>query len=480
MQHGLKKGERIEQEWKLKGYLELLSEYEAEKTLDLNTRILEFNPEYYTLWNDRRRMDLQLEKELLFTFKCLLTNPKSYWVWNHRRWIVQQLQNWNQELDLVSKMLLKDARNFHGWDYRRWVVKEGKIEGEFEYTTQKINENFSNFSAWHYRSKLMPHQPDVAEQIEHDFEMVRNAIYTEPGDQSAWLYQRWLLGKPKESILCLDAGCAINQDQMTICILVNHTCQLKTASLHVILDHVPVEVEFKTHQRLLMAKTRKAHHVQIEILQGHILAKRQGLVSPKTVISGSCDQLQIHTCDPIPETSDNVQPKEIWQREYESIKELSELEPDSKWPHLALVHVQEHLGKKQEAIETLKRLIEVDPTHAQYYNDRLVSHRLEQRLHKGKIDLSGKKIASLQDLDILSLCQEIDLSNNRLQSLRYIEGWQAKHLNLSNNQIRDLTGIQSLNLESLDLSNNNLTFKDCQPLLHLKLRLNLSGNLLTD
>jgi geranylgeranyl transferase type-2 subunit alpha len=110
-------------------------------------------------------------------------------------------------------MLKMDERNFHCWNYRLWVVetflKEHEIrapEKVFE-TLQKplleeecqmaltlIQKNFSNYSAWHYRAKLMPKILDqngaLAQNlyiiplstIKSDFSMLKHAFFTDPKD----------------------------------------------------------------------------------------------------------------------------------------------------------------------------------------------------------------------------------------------------------------------------------------------------------
>lgn len=173
------------------------------ETLELTSKLLKWDPEYYTIWNHRRlilRHQFEqiksrspddasspksealvnlISNDLAFLIPLLRKFPKCYWIWNYRLWLLQEStyllpatearRFWQQELALAGKMLSLDSRNFHGWGYRRTVVSalesialksEGSttstIESEFEYTTKMINSNLSNFSAWHNRSKLIP------------------------------------------------------------------------------------------------------------------------------------------------------------------------------------------------------------------------------------------------------------------------------------------------------------------------------------
>ena len=220
-----------------------------EESLALIAKLLEMNCEVYTLWNyrkehlepilklegddgnDEARAVEAAEKELALLEACLQRNPKSYCCWQHRKWVVElhtalpssahDASLLDREVGLCDLLLTADERNFHCWSYRRFVcsLHRGKEpESELDYTAEKIAQNFSNYSAWHYRSALLKEcnktttlrdlegGGDVAYKrvlpphvLDEEFALVKEAFYTEPEDQSAWLYHAWLVGHVAET-----------------------------------------------------------------------------------------------------------------------------------------------------------------------------------------------------------------------------------------------------------------------------------------
>lgn len=109
----------------------------------------------------------------------------------------------------------------HAWNYRRYVLTsmpdQRPVITELVSTTRKISASFSNFSAWHQRSKvysslwnsreldpvnsreggmclLCTQHSVILTRWTKEFELVHNALFTDPDDQSAWIYHRWLIG----------------------------------------------------------------------------------------------------------------------------------------------------------------------------------------------------------------------------------------------------------------------------------------------
>ncbi|KAK4689025.1 geranylgeranyl transferase type-2 subunit alpha, partial [Tremellales sp. Uapishka_1] len=199
-----------------------------------------------------------LSSDLRLTMAYLKVHPKVYWIWNHRKWCLENVplgpgeagtaegdgwrnECWKVELMVVEKMLDADSRNFHAWDYRRYILASlppsflpaRTPRDELAYTTKKIESNFSNFSAWHCRTKILGglweslsaaevlHQKDQGESSRAmagrrsywsaEFELVTQALWTDPADLSGWLYHRWLVGTGASSTFAL-----VNADEETL------------------------------------------------------------------------------------------------------------------------------------------------------------------------------------------------------------------------------------------------------------------------
>lgn len=96
----------------------------------------------------------------------------------------------------ISQLLSKDV---HKKIY-------GLIQSEYQFTYDKIAQNFSNGSAFHYRSKLLPFMLSFRselnetqnfqfqlELVREELDIIRNAIFTEPDDQTCWWYLRFIV-----------------------------------------------------------------------------------------------------------------------------------------------------------------------------------------------------------------------------------------------------------------------------------------------
>lgn len=150
-------------------------------------------------------MKTTLKEELKFLERAIAHHHKSYWVWFQRMWVTERIEvDWQRELGLCAQLLDLDARNckwlgsvlmtrvsgqstnadvshvaVHCWTYRRYVADKAKITplDELKFAMKKIEQNFSNYSAWHQRSYLLP------QCYAQDLEAFKNAIL---GGINAW------------------------------------------------------------------------------------------------------------------------------------------------------------------------------------------------------------------------------------------------------------------------------------------------------
>ncbi|CAN1806421.1 Geranylgeranyl transferase type-2 subunit alpha 1 [Linum perenne] len=199
----------------------------TKEAVELSAKLLEINPELYTAWNYRKlavdrnlalaqseshpdSIESILDVELTVVEKALKQNYKSYGAWHHRKWVLSKgHSSVDTELELLDNFQSKDARNFHAWNYRRFVaaLMKRSDEDELQHTQNLIEKNLSNYSAWHNRSVLLTNLMNKKAQgftnreevLTREYELVREALFTDEDDQSGWFYHLWLLGQTVRS-----------------------------------------------------------------------------------------------------------------------------------------------------------------------------------------------------------------------------------------------------------------------------------------
>lgn len=320
----------------------------------------------------------------------------------------------------------------HVWDYRRYVVAKGEVsaENEFEFCDEKIKKNFSNYSSWFYRSQLLPKlhphltdpsRPISEEKLKEELELVITAAFTDPGDSSAWFYQRWLLGhsEPEQDL----ASVKVSKTQAIVTF--TKAIDLVKEGVEITVDSIPrlnnsrwnsvmgnkKDTVWIQHGDYLLPDT-----VKVVVKLNH---KTFQLETKKTedgtFIGVRCPSFGFEFEKSVMDELEN---------QLESCNQLLEFEPDSKWTLLTAALLMRSIDQSrhhEKTLEFLRKLQKVDSLRAGYYKDLACRWTIEAKLKNWidseeflseKIDLSNLELTTFYYQQFFAVAKEIDLQGN--------------------------------------------------------------------
>uniref|UniRef100_A0A915BXH0 Geranylgeranyl transferase type-2 subunit alpha n=1 Tax=Parascaris univalens TaxID=6257 RepID=A0A915BXH0_PARUN len=400
-----------------------------EEMLQLTATLLAKNPDAYTFWNIRRatieklitkksgeeneevtmkRNEMLISAEFELSEQCIVENPKSYGAWFHRGWALSLMakRNIDRELKMTEKALHMDGRNFHCWDYRRFVAKLASLtrQQELEFSDRLINANFSNYSAWHYRSFLLSRAHESfgsvlldEETIARDLKKLANAFFTDPEDQSAWIYTEWLIA--------MDPYNGERSKTTTVMSLIfdeSHSSAVLVLSDPVGVEEVKNIVSFpydiqQTIRWTPISIYKKATYARVFCANSSTMLGTALLKSPAGLVLGEVepeegfvDAKAIYAAyeidRPQPSKARNEALNTVIENCNALIEEISKEKTDrlNKWPLFTLTRCLMELDSTQyhdQILANLKRLAdELDPQRREMYRDMMAQQRLNAHL----------------------------------------------------------------------------------------------------
>ncbi|VDL76509.1 unnamed protein product [Nippostrongylus brasiliensis] len=466
-----------------------------DEILSLTQKLLEKNPDIYTFWNIRRetiekkikawkdcelttqdeeckescrkKIENLLSGELFLTQACLEANHKSYSAWFHRGWALKQQSkpDIKRELALCEKALKLDCRNFHTWDHRRVVAKLGNLgeDEELEFSNRLIAQNFSNYSAWHYRAVLLPRIQNAKtgsfklseDVVADELKKVTSAFFTDPDDQSAWVYSRWLLemGSEKEFLrpdsmhpavplsvsfhgsnttVVMSKACVV--EEVLPFVVQNSECTWRgvsslctdpvSARIWQCMSELPCAVR-PDLDREDQIDVSKQPYVNKDLLRKAFdLTTRSPNLSIKT-ITENCKQLM------------EMEPKNMWAR---YMYTLCLMETCPAEHHSEIL---ENLGKLSNELDVKRKEIYMNLASRQILNRTLREEKdgqpLLERLMDGKTNQLAVRNAHISSLDgvelLASLVTNLDVSGNQLTRVDEILLPNLEYLTANENPI---------------------------------------------
>ena len=272
------------------------------------------------------------------------------------------------EFKMIEYVLDKDERNFHCWNYRSLMRKEYVnyiksfnssnqneelidkfYQKELDYSEKMIQKNFSNYSAWYYRFKILKFfskdslYPIDLKHIFKDIDQMVQALYTEPSDQSCWSYHKILLNilSPIQVlILKIDTKKDKLEIHLTLTNSIKKISFIKTnisddpkyeilPSTKKLKVNIPLK-DFSLNEIKLEMKVLCLHYTKLpEIFLSLTFEKVENEYKLKEFVDQSQKENQ------------NLQIiKEVFEKNLKEIHELIEMEPSLSSPMERLIHLK--------------------------------------------------------------------------------------------------------------------------------------------
>lgn len=179
----------------------------SEKSLNLTTCAIRYNPFNYNFWIFRRKILARIPydpfKELCLLEELIVENPKNFQSWEHRRIIINKNLSCctsAQELKLTEHVLLMDPKNYSAWTHRQFIVNSfkytnlGLLGDEMRFTSKMIKDDIRNNSAWNQRFFIVNQRGRTDPVlVKNELRFALDKIKLANENDSAWNYMRGLL-----------------------------------------------------------------------------------------------------------------------------------------------------------------------------------------------------------------------------------------------------------------------------------------------
>jgi len=413
-----------------------------------------------------------------------------------------------------------------------------------------INRNFSNYSAWHLRALLQQSPLDNVEgdaeskqdvggriDIVEELEWVQQGIYTEPNDQSIWLYHHWLTLLNSQHSQLRITHCAILDRELIVffsgpaCVRAKAGSNSPAASVSfntggetspaVVVEGnlVPLASDVSAGASVIKRKTRRlgaararwalawkftpliateleglqhaevAHiEASVEVVGSNIDGSPsrdwQTLSFDGPPVRCACPGAQsAPTSRPLLAQSALIPPKldgkrvELLDTELSRVRELLDLEPDCKWALLSR-------SRLEAACATRDNIADVEKARSESYDSIGSLDPLRvgfYREARSRCVLHGRILTWLAESSLDAPLNLSSLALRRISPSSALSTFGVRTLNVEFNELREFGPLLLLHsLEDLNVSNNKLAgdIRETFVLPRLK-RLNVSHNSMT-